>query len=174
MALKSLTFFMLSGAALTAFTPLVFDRLTNGLQFYMHTLPWDAYLPQVFGLAFFVMGPPLLCLGSIFPIILRLAESYGGATGKTVGEMAAVNTWGAAAGALTAGFFLLDPLGLWNSIYVIALLYGAVSIYLLIRLLVVIGKRTLRFSAVALSLLIAATLTVINAKKLPVVHLDFL
>ncbi len=171
--IKSLTFFMLSGAVLTAFTPLIFDRLTNGLQFYMHTLPWAAYLPQVFGLAFLVMAPPLLCLGSIFPLILRLAESCGNATGKTVGEMAAVNTWGAAAGAVAAGFFLLDQLGLWNSIYFIALLYSAVSIYLLIRLLAVFGKRALRFSTVALSLLIATTLTVINSKKLPEVNLDF-
>lgn len=171
--IKSLTFFTLSGAALTAFTPLIFDRFTDGLQFYMHTLPWEAYLPQVFGLAFLVMGPPLLCLGSIFPIILRLAEPFGGATGNTVGEMAAVNTWGAAAGALTAGFFLLDQFGLWHSIYFIALLYGVVSIYLLIRLLAIFGVRALRFSTVALSLLIATTLVVVNSKKLPMVHLDF-
>lgn len=122
---------------------------------------------------FFSYGPPLLFLGSIFPLILRLAESCGHATGKTVGEMAAVNTWGAAAGAVAAGFFLLDQLGLWNSIYFITLLYSAVSIYLLIRLLAVFGKRALRFSTVALSLLIATTLTVINSKKLPEVNLDF-
>ena len=171
--IKSLTFFMLCGAVLTALTPLAFDRLTEGLQFYMHTLSWEAYVPQVFGLAFLVMGPPLLCLGCIFSIILRLAESYGGATGKTVGEMVAINTWGAAAGALTAGFFLLDQFGLWNSIYFIAMLYGIFSIYLLIRLLVIFGKRSLGISTAAFSLLIAATLVVANSKKLPMVHLDF-
>ncbi len=171
--IKSLTLFILLGAVLTAITPLVFDRLTEGLQFYKNTLPWEAYLLQVFGLAFLVMGPPLLCLGTIFPIILRLAEPFGGATGKTVGNMVAINTWGAAAGALTAGFFLLDQLGLWNSIYFIALLYGVVSIYLLIRLLRILGKQSFRFAAVALSLLIATTLLVGNSKELPMVHLGF-
>lgn len=170
--IKSLTFLMLSGAVLTAFTPLVFDRLTNGLQFYMHTLPWEAYLLQVFGLAFLTIGPPLLCLGGIFPIILRLAEPFGGTTGKTVGEMVAANTWGSAAGALIAGFFLLDQFGLWNSIYFIALLYGVVSVYLLIRL-ADFDKRALRFSTIAVSLLIATTLVAINLKKIPMVHLGF-
>lgn len=171
--IKSLTVLIAFGAALTAITPLAFDRLTDGLQFYMHTLPWEAYLPQVFGLAFLMMGPPLLCLGSIFPIILRLAESFGGTTGKTVGEMAAINTWGAAAGAFTAGFLLLDQFGLWNSIYLIALFYGAISIYLLIRLLGILGNQSLGFSTVVLSLLITATLVIVNSKKLPKVHLDF-
>jgi spermidine synthase len=171
--LKSLTLFILLGAVLTAITPLVFDRLTEGLQFYKNTLPWEAYILQVFGLAFLVMGPPLLCLGTIFPIILRLAEPFGGATGKTVGNMVAINTWGAAAGALTAGFFLLDQLGLWNSIYFIALLYGIVSVYLLIRLLRILGNQSFRFAAVALSLLIATTLLVGNSKELPMVHLGF-
>lgn len=170
---KCLTFFTLSGAILTAFTPLVFERLTEGLQFYRHMLSWEAYLPQVFGLAFLVMAPPLLCLGSIFPIILRLAESFGGATGKTVGDMAAVNTWGAAAGALIAGMLMLDQFGLWNSIYFIASLYGVVSVYLLIRLMTIYGKKTFRFVTVALSLMIAVTLVIINSKKLPMVHLDF-
>ena len=104
--IKSQTILVISGAVLTATTPLAFDKLTDGLQFYMHTLPWEAYLPQVFGLAFLVMGPSLLCLGSIFPILLLLAEPFDGTTGKTVGEMAAINTWGAAAGAFTAGFFI--------------------------------------------------------------------
>ncbi len=172
-SLKSLTFFIILGASLTAITPLVFDRLTDGLQLYMHTLSWEAYLPQVFALAFLVMGPPLLCLGTIFPIILRLTESFGGSTGETVGKMAAVNTWGAAAGAVAAGFFLLDRFGLWNSIYLIALLYGLVSIYLLGSLLRISGKQSLRFSVVALSLLIATSLFVVNAKKIPMVHLGF-
>ena len=171
--LKSLAFFILLGAVLTAITPFVFDLLTEGLQFYKNTLPWEAYLLQVFGLAFLVMGPPLLCLGTIFPIILRLAEPFGGATGKTVGNMVAINTLGAAAGALTAGFFLLDQLGLWNSIYFIALLYGIVSIYLLIRLLRILGNQSYRFSAAALSLLIATTLLIGNSRELPKVHLGF-
>ncbi len=171
--IKSLTLFIILGAVLTAITPLVFDQLTEGLQFYKNTLPWEAYLLQVFGLAFLVMGPPLLCLGTIFPIILRLSEPFGGATGKTVGNMVAINTWGAAAGALTAGFFLLNQLGLWNSIYFIALLYGIVSIYLMIRLWRILGNQSLRFSAVVLSLLIATTLLVGNSKELPMVHLSF-
>lgn len=171
--LKSLVFFILIGAVLTAITPLVFDRLTDGLQFYKNTLPWEAYLIQVFGLAFLVIGPPLLCLGTVFPIILRLAEPFGGATGKTVGNMVAINTWGAAAGALTAGFLLLNQFGLWNSIYFIALLYGLVSIYLLIRLLRILGNQSLRFSAVALSLLIVTTFAVVSSEKLPIVHLGF-
>lgn len=171
--LKSLTLFILLGAVLTAITPLVFDMLTEGLQFYKNTLPWEAYLLQVFGLAFLVMGPPLLCLGTVFPIILRLAEPFGGATGKTVGDMVAINTWGAAAGALTAGFFLLDQFGLWSSIYFIAFLYGVVSLYLLIRILRILGSQAFRFSAVALSLLIVTTLLVGNSKELPMVYLGF-
>ncbi len=119
------------------------------------------------------MGPSLLCLGAIFPIILRLAETFGGTTGKVVGKMASINTWSAAACAFTAGFFLLDQFGLWNSIYLIALLYGVVSIYLLIRLLGIFGKQSFGFSTIALCLLIVVTLVIVNSKKLPKVHLDF-
>lgn len=53
--------------------------------------------------------------------------------------MAAVNTWGAAAGVI-AGMLMLDQFGLWNSIYLIASLYGVVSVYLLIRLMTISGK----------------------------------
>ncbi len=109
--LKSLALFILLGAVLTAITPLVFDRLTEGLQFYKNTLPWEAYLLQVFGLAFLIMGPPLLCLGTVFPIILRLAEPFGGATGNTVGNMVAINTWGAAAGAFNCRVFFAGSIG---------------------------------------------------------------
>jgi hypothetical protein len=58
--------------------------------------------------------------------------------------------------------FLLDQFGLWNSIYLIALLYGAIFIYLLIRLLGILGNQTLGFSTVVLSLLITTTLVIVN------------
>src|SRR5262249_36457851 len=64
-------------------------------------------------------------LGALFPLVVRIA--YGGATttsatprqtdtGRTVGDVYAINTLGAIAGAFASGFILIPTLGMLGSL----------------------------------------------------------
>ena len=108
---------------LIAATPTSFLALTDGLSYFGKGVSWDAYILKVFMLAMLTMFPPILVLGSLFPYLIRLSESQKLAASQTVGDLAFVNTIGAVLGSLIAGFVLLDVLGLWSSVQLIAALY---------------------------------------------------
>ncbi|MFY9556312.1 MAG: fused MFS/spermidine synthase [Blastocatellia bacterium] len=71
-----------------------------------------------FLIASFVMIVPTLCLGALFPLVVRIVSSGKRAqtTGRTVGDAYAANTVGAIAGSFASGFILIPWLGLLGSV----------------------------------------------------------
>jgi spermidine synthase len=89
-------------------------------------------LAIAFGLTF----PIALGLGVAFPLSLELAGSHDATPARRLGILYAVNTVGAVAGALVAGFVAIPAIGLRGSLLVAttALLLGAVALILVGRL----------------------------------------
>lgn len=119
---------LMLSAFLVGLSPFVFTWLTNGLGYVGAREDWGAYLVRVFWAAGVVMGVPGVFLGSVLPYLLRLSQPLVTSTGRTVGNLVAVNTMGAVAGSLCAGFVFLDLFGLWASIRLMAALYFIVAL----------------------------------------------
>lgn len=155
------------GAMLVAATPFVFDAWTEGLHYIDSNRGWGDYVLRVFGLAFAIMGPPLLLLGAVFPSLMKLAEPHGGSAGRLVGQLAALNTVGAIGGSLVAGFFILDFIGLWAGIRL------AATVYLLAALCLIYQQRSdhprwllIPFAGILL------LVSFLDTSRLPVVRID--
>ncbi len=118
---------LLVGAALlVSLSPFGFVWLTDGLSYVGRGENWGAYILEVFGVAGVVMGIPGVALGSVLPFLLKLSETSAMRPGQTAGDLVALNTLGAVAGSLVAGFVLLPAFGLWSSMSLMAALYWVV------------------------------------------------
>jgi spermidine synthase len=156
----------LSGLAVGA-TPFLFHRLTDGLTYFGGSRSFDGYVLASFGGVSAVILVPAILVGSVFPYLLRLAEPFARGAGRTVGDLAAVNTVGAVIGALGAGFVLLEAVGLWGSIRLVA------SAYLCAALLVAGMSQRRRLALHALpvaGLLLLGSL--LDPSRLPVVRVE--
>ncbi|MGQ9629366.1 MAG: fused MFS/spermidine synthase [bacterium] len=71
-----------------------------------------------FALSFIVLLVPTTLMGATLPVISKFAIRRFSDLGWGVGWLYSVNTFGAALGALSAGFFLIGDLGIKESIYV--------------------------------------------------------
>ncbi len=69
---------------------------------------------------------PTLCIGAVFPVITRLVASTAASLGRSVSMVYALDTVGAALGALVCGFVLVPHLGLKAS----TLLLGSLCVVL--------------------------------------------
>jgi spermidine synthase len=126
-------FTLLAAAGLlVATTPPLFYRLTDGLQLLGEDLGWTGYLRAVFGGVAGVILLPGLVVGSVFPYLMKVVEARVTSAGETIGRLASVNTMAAIAGSLLAGFVLLDWIGLWRSVQLLALAYLFVSLVVLL------------------------------------------
>ena len=121
---RSVLFWLLTlSGVLIGLTPVVFYRMTDGLQIIGAGLGWRQYIVQVSLQTLAVLLVPGIVIGTVFPFSIKLCESSMRSAGRTIGQLAAVNTLAAILGSLAAGFFLLDWLGLWNSVRVMVLAY---------------------------------------------------
>lgn len=59
---------------------------------------------------------PTILMGSTLPLLSRHVMAAGGAMGRHVGRLYALNTFGAALGTFLAGFVLLRTMGVWGAI----------------------------------------------------------
>ncbi len=144
------------GTLLVATSPLLFDHLTNGLAYVAARASWPAYLGTVFKLTFLVVFPPTLVIGAVFPFLLKAARAGKESAGPFVGKIVLLNSLGSSLGPLIAGFFLLDWIGLWGSIKLLAMAYGALAL----RIAISAGAERQRFwVALAGSGIIFALLT---------------
>ncbi len=125
---------LLFGGAALALSPFLFASLTDGLMMLPTDASFAVYLLRLFGTAFVAIGPACLLLGAVFPFLMKAEERHAMQIGRSIGTLAAINTLGAILGALAGGFFLLEWLGLWRSIQVIA------GVYLLVALLLPTAK----------------------------------
>jgi spermidine synthase len=147
------TLLLVSGV-LVAITPFQFQVLASRLEFWNSGLGFWPYMGVVFLGLLLILGPAVVFMGAVFPFLMRLSERSMVNAGRTVGELAAINTAFAIVGSLVAGFVLLQWIGLWASIWIVAAIY-------LVAAVVVASRRELQVGAgvcAALSLVLAATL----------------
>ncbi len=100
----------------------VFFSLTENLQYFGEKADWLDYISQITRLLLLVIAPSMLVLGVFFPYLLKLIDSQNMMVGEAVGRLIAINTIGGIFGSFIAGFFLLQWLGAWNGIELIALI----------------------------------------------------
>lgn len=112
-----------------ALTPWWFHFLTEGLSYVAPGAAWSGYVAAVFGRAAAALLVPGILIGTIFPYLLRIAESGHESPGSILGRLTAVNTLGAIGGAMAAGFLLLPLVGLWPAIHGIGLVYLAAAVW---------------------------------------------
>lgn len=114
---------LMAGGLLVNLGPFVFLAWTDELHYIGSDAGWYAYLLQIAAPAALIMGPPLLLLGMALPLSIRLAQNYGPSGGMLVGQLVGINTLGAIAGSIIAGFLILEWMGLWAGIRLVAVLY---------------------------------------------------
>jgi spermidine synthase len=102
-----------------AFAGPLFRALTDGLLLRPPGRSWDEWLARTVVEVGAVVLLPAALLGAVFPALLRHLGGAGG-PGAAVGRVTAWNTVGAAAGAGVAGFVLLEHLGIWVSLGLVA------------------------------------------------------
>tara|TARA_R110002051_G_scaffold100256_1_gene170525 strand:+ start:11386 stop:13932 length:2547 start_codon:yes stop_codon:yes gene_type:complete len=126
---KTLLILLLSTAAvLIGLSPTVFNSATNGLEYLAINASWFMYVWSIFKLSLMVIMPPTMILGAVFPFLLKAAPKIDIPSGSIVGKLVLYNSLGGFVGPVIAGFVLLDIAGLWNSIKIIALMYGILAI----------------------------------------------
>ena len=112
----------LGGAAL-ALTPLISMALTRDMRMLDTDFPFAGYVIRLFGTGFAAIAPACLPLGAVFPFLMKGEETFATHAGKSIGALSAINTLGAILGALAAGFLLLDLLGIWHTLQLLAAIY---------------------------------------------------
>jgi len=106
-------------------TPPLFYHVTQGLDrlLFQEYDRWMLYLLSLLGATALIILVPGILLGSVFPYLMKAAEGTGYKAGPIMGRILSANTFGAIAGSLWAGFFLLGQWGLWKSLKVTNLSY---------------------------------------------------
>ena len=117
-------------ALLVALTPFAFEHWTAGLQYLGQGLGWREYLSDVSLAMVAILGPALVVLGLIFPLLFKLGATSISGVGASIGRLAAANTLGGIAGSLIAGFLFLEWVGLWASIRLLAVTYLLAALWL--------------------------------------------
>ncbi len=124
---------LLLSALLTALSPWLFYQATGGFGYLGGDQGWYGYLARVGAVALIVMGLPGLILGAVLPYLLRVLEAQRQQPGEVVGRLVAVNTVGAILGALVGGFLLLPLVGVWHALLLLAAVYLALLVALLLN-----------------------------------------
>ncbi|WP_290635031.1 fused MFS/spermidine synthase [Aquisalimonas sp.] len=121
-----------SGGVIAA-SPWAFHTVTGGLAYVGAGASWLEYLGAVSVVALLVMVLPGILLGITLPYLLRLMEAARPEPGEILGRLVAANTAGAIVGSLAAGFLLLPWLGVSGSLLVLAALYPALMLPVILR-----------------------------------------
>jgi spermidine synthase len=126
-----------ASGAVILFTLGVWDDLPRVFLLFARSNPGFVLLELVrFAVAFTLMVVPTALFGAAFPLVLGLVGRAGPGFGSRVGRVYAVNTLGAAAGALAGPYVLLAALGSVVSLRLLAVLLlagGGLAIALLAR-----------------------------------------
>tara|TARA_R110002049_G_scaffold135233_7_gene294784 strand:- start:4 stop:2538 length:2535 start_codon:yes stop_codon:yes gene_type:complete len=138
------------GAIAVGFSPYVFNTLTNGLGYLAPSASWSAYLIAVFKLSFLVVFLPTVIFGAIFPFLLKASSVVNQSPGKFVGRLVLFNSIGSTIGPILAGFILLDAIGIWMTIKIIAILYGCLALYIYFTFNIKVIKKWLLLPIIAI------------------------
>jgi len=157
---------LMAGTAIMA-TPFILMRLTDNLQVISFRGSWGAYVSLIFGYGFLTLGPAALLTGTIFPLLMKAEERYAASPGNSLGRMGAVDTAGSILGALLCGFALLEWLGMWRTMQLLAVLYLATSLLLPFAW----NRRGILLKA-ASALVILLAFTSLDPTNLPIISID--
>ncbi len=123
------TLCVLAGLAVCV-APFSFHLLTGGLRMLPEHGSFALYVLQLFATALAAIGPSAVVLGALFPYLMKGEERHTRQAGRSLGVLTAINTVGAILGSLICGFVMLESLGLWRSMQVLALAYLLVALLL--------------------------------------------
>jgi spermidine synthase len=149
----ALAWLLIVTGALVALVPAGFELVAGDLDYRHSDLGFGAYLLTVILDTVLVLGAPLVAGGAIFPLLLKLAEGLREGPGRTIGRLAAINTFAGIAGSVAAGFLMLEWLGLWRSLLALIVLYWAAGALVFPAL-----RRPVRIAALAGALAAGALL----------------
>jgi len=121
------------GTILLGLSTIIFNTATNGLSYVASSISWPQYVWAVFKLIFIVVIPPTLLIGAVFPYLLKAAPQFNREPGRFVGLLVLYNALGSALGPILIGFFLLDILGIWGSMKIVAATYGCLALLVAAR-----------------------------------------
>lgn len=156
-----------AGALAVSISPFIFMAVTNDLQMLSIPGSFALYVLTLFGTALVSVGPSGLVLGMIFPFLMKGEEPFAHQPGRSIGLLVAINTTGAIFGSLLCGFLLLEWLGLWRSMQVLATLYA------LVALILPSGKNSMVTPIKAAAvLLVISVFTWMDSSHLPVTGFD--
>ncbi|CAK9042033.1 Polyamine aminopropyltransferase (Putrescine aminopropyltransferase) (PAPT) (Spermidine synthase) (SPDS) (SPDSY) [Durusdinium trenchii] len=125
------------------------------------------YMGHVVLTAVVAVGLPVTAMGVLLPYLFKLAEADARGPGETVGALVMINTLAAIAGSVGAGCVLLGWLGLWPSLRLMAALYLAAALWLVVEKQPKGGSVRL---APIVGMLILITL--LDTSRLPLVRTD--
>ncbi|MEM9396334.1 MAG: fused MFS/spermidine synthase [Pseudomonadota bacterium] len=128
--MKVLSLLLLCSGILVILLPTAFNQWSSGLRYSGGNETLIKYLLTISTSMVFLVGVPTTTMGTIFPYLYKLAEANRSQPGKLLGILSSWNTLGAVLGSLAAGFFLLEWLGLWNSIHALGFAYLAMALVL--------------------------------------------
>jgi spermidine synthase len=151
----------IGGAALCV-SPFIFVRLTDNLSMLPTEASFASYVFKLFATGFLAIGPACLLLGAVFPLLMKSEEPFATQAGYSIGRLSSINTVGAILGSLVCGFLLLQWLGMWRTMQVIAVSY-------LLAALFTPGNRSpiIRAAKVLVFVVIVMALTLLNPARLP-------
>ncbi len=161
-------FFMLFfGAFLVLISPFAFVYWTDNLHYLGANKGWLAYLLEIASVTLVILGIPLIFLGTVFPLLIKLGENPEASRGFLIGRLAAINTLGAITGSLVAGFVILEYIGLWGGIRLMAVMYFLTAWFSLSQ---ASPQRPRWFYLPALGILLSVS--ILDTGKIPVVKID--
>ncbi len=161
-------FFMLFfGAFLVLISPFAFVYWTDNLHYLGANKGWLAYLLEIASVTLVILGIPLILLGTVFPLLIKLGENPEASRGFLIGRLAAINTLGAITGSLVAGFVILEYIGLWGGIRLMAVMYFLTAWFSLSQASL---QRPRWFYLPALGILLSVS--ILDTGKIPVVKID--
>ena len=98
---------------------LLMDR-TGSLYVWLHQAVGD-HAPVIavirFAIAFALLLPPTVLMGATLPVLSRFVITRLSSVGSSLGTLYAINTLGAVAGSLAAGFYLIGTLGIHRTVF---------------------------------------------------------
>lgn len=154
---RTLAALTMAGGIAVSLSPFVFMRLTRRFEMISTGSSLAGYMGELFTKGALVIGIPALLLGTVFPFMMKAEERFADQPGRCLGRLSAVNTLGAILGSVLCGFVMLEHLGMWRTMQMIAALYlaAATVLPLLVRtrahLTVVVGAASLMLLFTALS-----------------------
>lgn len=150
------------GGAAVCLSPFIFMRLTDNLRMLPTETSFASYVVTLFLTGFLAIGPACLLLGAVFPLLMKSEERFATHPGKSIGRLSSINTIGAILGSLACGFLMLQWLGMWRSIQIVA------ASYLLIAVLTPAAGNTVNRAAKAAALvMLVLAFTLLNPAGLP-------